>query len=76
MHAILTHPESLIRNVPTNLLPYALCRTVEYYDMPTVRAIVRDAVAKGNRMSAFILGVVNSPAFYMAKAEAAVEDKQ
>ena len=76
LQALLKHPESLIRNFTTNLLAYALGRRVEYYDMPTVRAIARDAEAKGNRMSAFILGVVNSPAFYMAKAEAAVEDKQ
>ena len=76
LQALLKRPESLIRNFTTNLLAYALGRRVEYYDMPTVRAIARNAEAEGNRMSALILGVVNSPAFYMAKAEAAVEDKQ
>ena len=40
------------------------------YDMPTVRAIVRDAAKKQHRMSSFILGVVNSPAFQMSRAEA------
>jgi hypothetical protein len=39
--------------------------------MPTVRGIVRDAEKNGNKMSSFILGVVNSPAFRMQKAEAA-----
>jgi len=76
LQALLKRPESLIRNFTTNLLAYALGRRAEYYDMPTVRAIARDAQAKGNRMSAFILGVVNSPAFYMAKAEGVVEEGQ
>jgi len=76
LQALLKRPESLIRNFTTNLLAYALGRRAEYYDMPTVRAIARDAEAKGNRMSAFILGVVNSQAFYMAKADVAVEEGQ
>jgi hypothetical protein len=33
--------------------------------MPTVRRIVRDAAANGYRFSAFISGIVNSPAFQM-----------
>jgi hypothetical protein len=41
---------------------------VEYYDMPTVRAIARDAAKNNYRMSVFISGVVNSAAFRMAKA--------
>ena len=32
--------------------------------------IVRDAAKNGHRMSAFILGVINSPAFQMSRAEA------
>ena len=52
-----------------NLMTYALGRRVEYTDMPTVRAIVRDAGKNDNRISSFVLGVVNSAAFRMAKAE-------
>ena len=69
--ALLKRPDALIRNFTSNLLAYGLGRRVEYYDMPTVRAIVRDANANDNRMSSFILGVVNSAAFQMAKAEPA-----
>jgi hypothetical protein len=47
------------------LMTYALGRGVEYYDMPTVRAIVRDAAAGEYRFSDLILGVVASPAFRM-----------
>lgn len=67
--ALLKRPEAFIRNFTANLLSYALGRRVEYYDMPTVRAIARDAAANGNRMSSYILGVVKSAPFRMAKAE-------
>src|SRR5204862_348507 len=56
-------------SVTENLMTYALGRRVEYRDMPAVRAIIRDAAARGNRMSAYILGVVNSAAFRMVKTE-------
>jgi hypothetical protein len=50
------------------LLVYALGRGVEHYDMPAVRAIVRDAGAEQHRMSQYILGVVNSAPFQMRRA--------
>ena len=37
--------------------------------MPAIRAIVRDAGKKGNQLSAFVLGVVNSSAFKMGVAD-------
>jgi len=76
--ALLNHSEALIRNFTDNLLSYAIGRRVEYYDQPTVRAIVKKAAQNGNRFSAFVLGVVNSPAFQMARAEPVVTtaDKQ
>jgi hypothetical protein len=49
------------------LLTYALGRGVEHYDMPAVRAIVRDAGDEEHRFSQFILGVVNSTPFQMRR---------
>ena len=72
--ALLKRPDALLRNFTTNLMAYGLGRRVEYYDMPTVRKIVREAVAEDNRMSAYILGVVKSPAFQMSRAEAPVAE--
>ena len=63
-----------LRTFTENLMTYALGRRVEYYDMPTVRAIVSAAGANDYRMSAFILGIVNSPAFPMAKTRGAGAD--
>jgi hypothetical protein len=70
--ALVDHSDSIIRNFVDNLLAYAVGRRVEYYDQPTVRAIVKKAAQNGNRFSAFVLGIVNSAAFQMAKAEAPV----
>jgi hypothetical protein len=50
------------------LMVYALGRGLEPYDMPAVRAIVRDAAAEQHRFSQFILGVVNSTPFKMRRA--------
>ena len=70
--ALLKHSDAILLSFTESLMTYALGRPIEYYDMPTIRAIVRDAGKNGNRMSTFISGVVNSSAFRMAKA-AAVE---
>jgi Protein of unknown function (DUF1588)/Protein of unknown function (DUF1585)/Protein of unknown function (DUF1592) len=63
--ALLSHEETLWRTFAENLMTYALGRQLEYYDMPAVRAIVRDAAQQDYRMSAFIQGVVRSQAFRM-----------
>ena len=67
--ALLEQRETLLRTFTRNLLAYAVGRRVEAYDMPTVRKIVRDAAAKDHHISAYILGVVNSPPFRMQRAE-------
>ena len=38
--------ESVIRNFTDNLMAYALGRRIEYYDQPTVRAIVEEGGAE------------------------------
>ena len=65
--ALIKIQETLLRTFTRNLLAYATGRRVEAHDMPTVRRIVREASGKNNRMSAYILGVVRSPAFGMQR---------
>jgi hypothetical protein len=67
--AILKHSDVFLLSFTENLMTYALGRRVEYTDMPAIRAILRDAAKNNNRMSSFVLGVVNSAAFRMANAE-------
>jgi hypothetical protein len=67
--ALLKRADVILLSFTESLMTYALGRTVEYYDMPAIRAIIRDAARNDNRMSSFILGVVRSAAFQMSKAE-------
>ena len=67
--ALVKHADVFLLSFTENLMTYALGRRVEYADMPAVRAIIRDASKSNNRMSSFILGVVNSGAFRMAKPD-------
>ena len=71
--ALTARPIPLVRNFTQNLMAYALGRRVEYYDQPTVRAIVRDASENEYRMSSFVLGVVRSDAFQMQRAVAVAD---
>jgi len=54
-----------VRTVTEKLMTYALGRGVEYYDMPVVRSIVRQAEANDYRFSDIIMGIVNSDPFLM-----------
>jgi hypothetical protein len=66
--ALLKHPEQFVRTMTEKLLTYGLGRGLEYYDMPVVRAIARDAARQNNRFSALITGIVKSAPFQMKKA--------
>jgi hypothetical protein len=68
--ALLSHKDVFLETFTENLMTYALGRRVEYYDMPAIRAIARAADKHENRASAFILGIVNSGAFQMTRADA------
>ncbi len=50
-------------------MTYAIGRRVEYFDMPAVRTIIREAAANDHRMSSYILGVVFSAPFRMSRAD-------
>ncbi len=67
--AILKHSDAFIGTFTENLLAYGMGRVLEYYDLPTVRAIDRAAGLNDNRFSSFILGVVKSRQFQMRRAE-------
>jgi hypothetical protein len=67
--ALLKHRETVLRSFTENLMAYALGRRISHVDMPTVRAIVRNASATGNVFSAYVLGIVKSPAFQMSRAD-------
>ena len=67
-NALLRRPEQFVQTFVENLLTYAMGRTHEYYDMPTVRRIVRETAAKDYKFSAIVQAVVASDQFKMRRA--------
>jgi len=68
--ALLKHQDVFLQTFTENLMTYALGRRVEFYDMPTIRAIVRDASRHDYKFSSFISGIVRSAAFQTMKSTA------
>jgi hypothetical protein len=67
--ALLAHPEQFVQTLTEKLMMYALGRRVEYYDMPAIRTIVRDAKASDYKFSSIVMGIVNAPAFKSSMVE-------
>jgi hypothetical protein len=63
--ALLRYSPQFVQVVTEKLLTYALGRGVEYYDMPVVRAIDREADRNKDRFSSLVLGIVKSAPFQM-----------
>jgi hypothetical protein len=62
---LLTEREEFVKTLTTKLLTYAVGRGAEYYDMPAVRGIMRDAASSNYRWSALTLALVKSVPFRM-----------
>jgi mono/diheme cytochrome c family protein len=62
--ALVERPDhQFVQALTENLLTYALGRSLDYRDMPTVRRIVRQSAADHYRFKSIVLGVVSSDAF-------------
>jgi hypothetical protein len=68
--ALLKYKDAVVLSFTESLMTYALGRRVEHYDMPAIRAIVRDAAKNDYKMSSFIQGVIKSAAFQMGRVPA------
>jgi hypothetical protein len=66
--ALTAHPDQFVQALTENLLTFALGRSIDYRDMPTVRAIVRRAEADDYRFESLVLGVASSDAFRKREA--------
>ena len=67
--ALLTRPEVLASTMVEKMMTYALGRGLEPYDMPAVRAIVRESSKADHRFSALVKGIVTSTPFRMRRKE-------
>ena len=67
--ALLDRRDAVAATATEKLLTYALGRRVEYFDMPAVRAVVRDAGRTNYRFSSLVAGIVKSVPFQMKRYE-------
>ena len=67
-HALTRRPDQFVQTLTEKLMTYGLGRSVEYYDMPAVRQIVRDAQRNNYRFSSIVMGIVKSAPFQMRKS--------
>jgi hypothetical protein len=66
--SLVAQPEIFVGVTTEKLLTYALGRGLEYYDMPAVRAILRDGKSADYRFSSIVLGIARSTPFQMKEA--------
>jgi hypothetical protein len=71
--ALLAEPTQFVQTLTEKLMIYALGRSVEYYDMPAVRRVVRDAKRENYRFSAILAGIAQSEPFRFSTTPAADE---
>ena len=67
--ALVARPERFVGTVTEKMMTYALGRGLDYYDMPAVRRIVREAASDGYGMQSIIVGIVNSYPFLYRRSE-------
>jgi hypothetical protein len=63
--ALLGRPEAFVGALTEKLLMYGVGRETKYYDLPAVRAVMRQASRNRYRFSDLVLGIVRSGPFQM-----------
>src|SRR5688572_13686104 len=62
---LMRQPERFVETFTEKLMTYALGRGLAYYDIPTVRAIVRDSTRSNYKFSTIVSEIVQSTPFQM-----------
>jgi hypothetical protein len=63
--ALMSRSDVFVSTLTEKLMTYAIGRGLKYYDMPTVRAVTREAHTRNDRFSELVLGIVKSAPFQM-----------
>jgi hypothetical protein len=64
-----SRPDDFANVIGNRMLTYAVGRKLEYYDVPAIRTIVRQAADENYRWSSFILATVKSMPFQMRRSQ-------
>jgi hypothetical protein len=65
--ALLRRPDQFVQTFTERLMMYATGRTLQYYDMPTVRRIVRDSAKDNYKFSSLVQAIVKTDQFRMRR---------
>lgn len=69
-NSLMNYSELFIETLTEKLMTYALGRELEYFDMPAVRSIVREAENEDYRFASIVKGIVTSDQFlYRVKSD-------
>jgi len=63
--ALLKYSPQFVRMLTEKMMTFAVGRGMEYYDMPVVRSIAREAEKNNNRFSSILMGIIRSAPFQM-----------
>jgi hypothetical protein len=66
--SLLGRQDVFVASLTEKLMMYGVGRETKYYDMPAVRAVMRDAARSRYKFSEIVVGIVKSPAFQMRVA--------
>ena len=73
--ALVGRSDVFVRTLAEKLLTFGTGRALKYSDMPTVRAIAREAAKNDNKFSSLIVGVVKSDAFQTREKSSQTREK-
>jgi hypothetical protein len=68
---LVARPVKFVSAFTERLMMYAINRELEHVDMPQIRSVVRNAAKENYKLSAIVLGIVNSDSFRKQAPEAA-----
>jgi len=60
---LVARPEAFVRAFTEKMMMYALNRELQYFDMPQVRTVAREAAKDNYTLSSIVLGIVKTDAF-------------
>ena len=64
-NTLTAQPDAFTQTLTEKMMVYALGRGLQYYDMPVIRGIVREAATKNRSFSSIVLGITRSTPFQM-----------
>ena len=68
--ALASDPNQFVQTLTQKLMTYGIGRIMDYQDMPTIRAIVRESEKQGYRFEPLIMDIVTSAPFQLRTASA------